>query len=262
VSSYDYEGFNLVGLLILKMLARDHDNCGRIGAVRGLLSRVVEFTHVPPALLHLHLHLHAHGQSQDQAAAGSRIRAAKRSLQVLKLLVTATGNTGKKLRREVADRVFTVSNLRGILQHGHQHGELQKLAIDVLTGLALDDGAKEGMVTRTGGVVKLLLSLFLNAERAYATELRSGAGEALAMLALESKTNCGAFLKMDGVPDRLIAALDDRDLRLNAARILRNLCAYSDEESSVRLRAVTAAMPAVRTCLARILQLHHTRLLL
>lgn len=225
--TYDHLPFNLLGLLILKKLARDHDNCGKIGNARGLLPKIVEFTHASPA---------------NPLAPDSQVRAVKRALQVVKMLVSTTGKTGKVLRRDVAENVFTVSNLRGVLQHGQQHRELQRLAMDILTGLAMDDRAKE-VIVGTGGVVKLLLSIFVNAEE---RELGGEAGEALALLALESEASCAVILKSADVLGQLMSALEDDDARrLNAARVLRNLCAYSGEKHRVRLSAVTAAMPAV-----------------
>uniref|UniRef100_A0A453PQY0 Uncharacterized protein n=1 Tax=Aegilops tauschii subsp. strangulata TaxID=200361 RepID=A0A453PQY0_AEGTS len=121
--------------------------------------------------------------------------------------------------------------------------ELQKLAMDVLTGMAMDERAKETIVG-TGGVVKLLLSIFFNAGEC---ELGNEAGEALAMLALESEASCAAILKRADVLDQLASALDAHDARcLNAMRVLRNLCAYSGEEHRTRLSTVTKAMPTVR----------------
>jgi len=222
--------FNLLGLRILKNLARDHDNCAKIGNARGLLAKIVEFSHASPALLRT-------------SGPDSRLRAVKRALRVMKMLVYTTGRTGKALRRDVAENVFTVSNLRVVLQHGHQHMELQKLAMDILTGMAMDQRANETIVG-TGGVVKLLLSIFFNAQ-----ELEPGreAGEALAILALESKVSCSAILKnRSDVIDSLVSAMEGNDARcLNAMRLVRNLCAYSGEEHRTRLSAVTKAMPAV-----------------
>ncbi|XP_048536159.1 uncharacterized protein LOC125514835 [Triticum urartu] len=227
---YDYLQFNLLGLHILKKLARDHDNCGKIGNARGLLAKIVEFTHVSPALL------------LNPSASDSQVRSVKRALQVIKMLVYTTGATGKALRRDVAENVFTVSNLRGVLQHGHQRMELQKLAMDVLTGMAMDERAKETIVG-TGGVVNLLLSIFFNAGEC---ELGNEAGEALAMLALESEASCSAILKRADVLDQLASALDAHDARcLNAMRVLRNLCAYAGAEHRTRLSTVTKAMPTV-----------------
>ncbi|KAK1632438.1 hypothetical protein QYE76_006753 [Lolium multiflorum] len=115
---YDYLQFNLLGLRILKKLARDHDNCGKIGNARGLLAKIVEFLHASQALL-------LNPRARD-----------------------------KTLRRDVAENVFTVSNLRGVLQHGHQHMELQKLAMNILTGMAMDQRANEqGRRAKIGGQI-------------------------------------------------------------------------------------------------------------
>uniref|UniRef100_A0A0D9VU93 DUF4220 domain-containing protein n=1 Tax=Leersia perrieri TaxID=77586 RepID=A0A0D9VU93_9ORYZ len=228
---YDHPQFNLLGLLILKRLARDHDNCGKIGNTRGLLAKIIEFTHAKPELL------------LNPLTPASQVRAVKRALKLVKMLVSTTGGTGKILRRDVAENVFTVSSLRGVLQHGQQHRALQKLAMDILTGMAMDDDAKQVIVS-TGGVVKLLLSMFFNADE---KELGGEAGEALAMLALESEASCAAILKRGDVLDHLVSALEDdgEARRLNAARLMRNLCAYAGETHRPRLSKVAKAMPVV-----------------
>jgi hypothetical protein len=222
---YDHLPFNLLGLLILKRLATDHDNCGKIGSTRGLLAKIIDFTYAPLALL------------RDPHATDSQVRAVKRALQLVKMLVSATGSTGRALRQEVAENVFSVSYLRGILRHGRRHRELKKLAVDVLTGLAMEETGTQAVV-RTGGVVKLLLTIFVGADED--GDLRREAGEALAMLALESETGCAAILKArhDDEVEQILPALQDGDARrLNATRLLRNLCAYSGPEHGESLRA-------------------------
>lgn len=72
-SSYDYSEFNLFGLLMLKRLARDHDNCFKIGNTRGLLSRVIEFTSDAQRIFQNELVLH------------SQIKTIERSLKVTML---------------------------------------------------------------------------------------------------------------------------------------------------------------------------------
>ncbi|KAF8728753.1 hypothetical protein HU200_018031 [Digitaria exilis] len=231
----DYLAFNLLGLRILKKLARDQDNCGKIENARGLLSKIIDFTKTLPNLL------------QNRHASDSQVRAVKHALQVVKRLVSTTGNTGEALRRGVAANVFAVCSLRGILRYGQLHRELQKLAIDVLAALAMDDTGKEAIMA-TGGLVKLLLSTFAGVEEE--GEIGCNAGKALAMLALESEKGCAAILKQRAdVVDLLVSALqddgsDDRR-RLNAARVLRSLCAYSGPKHRERLRVATKALPLV-----------------
>lgn len=230
---YDFLAFNLFGLLTLKKLAYDHENCGKIGNARGLLPNIIEFTSTSQSML------------RNDQAPESQIKAVKRSLQVVQMLVRTTGNTGKTLRKEISEIVFTVSNIRDILQYGENHMVLQKLGIEILQSLAMDENAKE-KIGSTGGIIKILLSIFF---RPGLTEdensLSNEAGEALAMLALESKKNCERILKVQEALDRLVGVLNDPVLRTNASRILRNLCAYSATERSNCLKGVVAAMPTV-----------------
>ncbi|XP_010906014.3 uncharacterized protein [Elaeis guineensis] len=232
-TNYDFLAFNLLGLLILKKLAHDHDNCGKIGNARGLLPKVIDFTNASQSLL------------RNDLASESQIKAVKRSLQLVRMLVSTTGNTGKMLRQEISEIVFTVSNIREILQYGENHMVLQKLGIEILTSLAMDETARE-QIGSTGGIIKLLLFIFF---RPGFTEnehsVSDEAGEALAMLALESRRNCERILKEQRILERLISALNNPVLQINAARIFRNLCAYSGIECADSLRGVTAALPTV-----------------
>ncbi|KAK7292362.1 hypothetical protein RIF29_08140 [Crotalaria pallida] len=226
--NYRFSKFNHSGLLILKKLALNHDNCGKIGNTRGLLPKIIDFTHAQEGLLN------------DENDDPSQILTVKRSLQLVKMLASTIGTTGEHLRREISEIVFTISNIRDILRHGEKHPFLQKLSIDILTSLALEEDAKE-RIGGTGGLLKELFNIFFkhnipeNEERVAIV-----AGEALAMLALESKRNCHRILKLK-VLARLVEALKDRLLRVNAARILRNLCTFSGSECFNQLKGITAA---------------------
>ncbi|CAN6356314.1 unnamed protein product [Urochloa humidicola] len=217
------EECNLLGLLLVKKLARDHDNCSRIGNVRGLLDKIVDFSSI------------AGGGASLVTA--SRAKAVRRSLQVMKMLAETTGSTGKQLRREVAEIVFTVSNIRDVLRHAPSAG-LRRLAAEVLTRLAMDADARE-RIGETGGVVNILLDMFLRRSDgeadADADAARVEAGEALAMLALESPRNCERILRAGGgsggngssTVDRVVDALEDAAVGVGAGRIMTNLCAYA-----------------------------------
>ncbi|EOA29876.1 hypothetical protein CARUB_v10012972mg [Capsella rubella] len=233
---YDFGRFNNLGLVILKKLSRDHDNCGKIGNTRGLLPKIIDFTHTDATLL----------KEENADMVLSRVLTVKRSLQLVKMLVSTSGNTGKCLRREISEIVFTISNLRDILRHGVRYPKLQKLGIEILSFLALETDARE-KIGITGGVLKELFNIFLK-RKTHGDEneiwVRIAAGEAIGMLALESRSNCIHILKL-GVLGRLVEALEVPLVRVNAARVLRNLCIYSGDECFPDLRFSKTAAPTV-----------------
>ncbi|CAK9173686.1 unnamed protein product [Ilex paraguariensis] len=229
---YGFWTFNQLGLLILKKLARDHDNCGKIGNTRDLLPKIIDFTQAGERLL------------KDETVTSSQILTVKRSLQLVKMLASATGATGKQLRKEISEIVFTISNIRDILQYGEKHPMLQKLGIEILTSLALEEDATE-MIGRTGGVLKELFNIFFKEGMPEnQNHVRLASGEAIAMLASESKSNCYRILKLK-VTEKLVEALGIPLLRINAAKIMRNLCAYSGEDCFELFQGFTTAVPTV-----------------
>ncbi|KAK4758474.1 hypothetical protein SAY87_019775 [Trapa incisa] len=225
--------FNNLGLLILKRLAGDIDNCGKIGNTRGLLPKIVDLTEGEERIL------------KEEGEDCPHILTVKRSLQVLKLLTSTPGKTGKSLRREISEIVFTVSNIRDILQHGQRHLKLRKLGIEILTNLGMEDDATE-RIGGTGGVLKELMAIFLNQDDIGEShsDARTTAGEALAMLSLDSERNCQRILRLNAV-ERLLGALKNPSLCVNAARILQNLCRYSREDSSAQLKRINFSAPLV-----------------
>ncbi|KAI3927815.1 hypothetical protein MKW98_023416 [Papaver atlanticum] len=230
--NYEFSAFNHLGLLILKKLARDHDNCGKIGNTRGLLPKIIDFTHTGQRFL------------RENHVTESQVMTVKRSLQVIKMLSSTTGATGKLLRQEISEIVFTISNIRDILRYGENYTILQKLGIEILTSLALEEVATE-RIGSTGGVLKDLFRIFFNKDILESqNSVRVAAGEALAMLAFESESNCGRILKLKMV-EKLVTALKDRTLSINSARILRNLCSYSSSDCLIQLRGVIPAAPYV-----------------
>ncbi|XP_042475050.1 uncharacterized protein LOC122057114 [Macadamia integrifolia] len=230
--NYEFSAFNQLGLTILKKLARDHDNCEKIGNTRGLLPKIIDFTHTGESLLR---------NSHDR---DSRMLAVKRSLQALKLLARTSGTAGKHLRQEIVEIVFTVSNIREILKHGEKYPMLQILGIEILTSLAFEEEARE-KIGNTGGIIKELLRIFfLEQNSEDQNHVRVAAGEAITMLALESNTNCSRILNQE-VLTKLVGALKDPLLRINSARILRNLYNYAGHDCFVQLNGVSAAAPIV-----------------
>lgn len=230
--SYGSWSFNHLGLQILKKIARDHDICGKIGNTKGLLPKIIDFTLAEERLL------------RHPTATPSQIVTVKRSLQVLKMLASTSGAAGKQLRKEISEIVFTISYIRDILRYGDKQPELQILGIEILTCLAIEEDATE-RIGGTGGVLRVLFDIFFNDDiPENQSHVRSVAGEALAMLALESKNTCQRILKLK-MSEKLVRALEIPLLRINAARILRHLCAYSGNDSFQQLKGLTDAAPTV-----------------
>ncbi|XP_037419188.1 uncharacterized protein LOC119283955 [Triticum dicoccoides] len=235
----DLDELNILGLSILNNLAHDHDNCDKIGKTRGLLDKIISYSNIDHALA-------------TTMPGDMRIKAVKQSLRVVKRLASTMGNTGKLLRRELTDIVFTVSNVREVLQRHDKDVqlELHQMAIEILTSLAMDDEARE-IIGETGSVISVLVAMFLPAglatkECQTTDAVRVEAGEALAMLALENKKNCGEIIMaLGGGVWRLVDALKDPIVAVGAARIMRNLCSYAGDEWQIPLRGVTAGAAKV-----------------
>lgn len=138
-----------MGLLILKKLAKDHDNCGNLGNTRGFLPRIIDFTHVDQVLL------------WDENADVTRSHVLETVVQLVKMLVSTTENTWKCLRKEISEIVFMVSNRRDVLRHG---------------------SSRENWWN--GGVLKELFNIFFKTHRDNGNQrcVRIAAGEVIAML--------------------------------------------------------------------------------
>ncbi|KAH0857980.1 LOW QUALITY PROTEIN: hypothetical protein HID58_086241, partial [Brassica napus] len=85
-SEHEIIRFNSLGLLILKKLAKDHDNCGNLGNTRGFLPRIIDFTHVDQV------------QLWDENADVTRSQVLETVVQLVKMLVSTTENTWKAVQ--------------------------------------------------------------------------------------------------------------------------------------------------------------------
>ncbi|KAJ4745487.1 ARM repeat superfamily protein [Rhynchospora pubera] len=233
---------NLIGLNILKRLAGNPKNCWMIKETRGLLSMIIVFTKY----------------KDDRIHSPYNLKLVKRSLILLTKITSTKGKTGKILRRHVSDIASTVSNLRDILINEGTKQKLLILAVETLTALSVDtDGRKK--IGRTSGVIKVLLSIFLQLSHTnYKCKLRVRAGGLLAILVLQNKRNCSELFDLEGVVEKLIKILhvvnsdvriqswDENELyKIMAMRILRNLCAYAGRKWHDKLKEVVDALPWV-----------------
>ncbi|KAJ3687567.1 hypothetical protein LUZ61_016731 [Rhynchospora tenuis] len=231
-SRYDYSAFNLLGLLILRNLASDHENCEKMGKSPGLISKIIDFTAVRSELL-----LNEHPSE-------SQIKLVRRALQVVLLLANAKGDTGNVLRQLISKNVFIVGQIREVLKHGKKHMVLQKISIQILTCLAMDNEATD-RITSTGGVVNLLLKIFFEPGISEETSVSDEAGEALSMLTLKSPKTCNMILQESNVLRKLVDMLQEKLQCPHASRILRNMCVYATTQSAGYLNVVIEAFPTV-----------------
>ncbi|KAH0910735.1 hypothetical protein HID58_034056 [Brassica napus] len=143
------ERFNSLGLLILKKLAKDHDNCGNLGNTRGFLPRIIDFMHVDQVLL------------WDENTDVTRSQVLETVVQLVKMLVSTTENTGKCLRREISEIVFTVSNGKDVLRHGSSrenwwNGGVLKELFNIFFKTYGDDGNQGCVRIAAGRLVEAL----------------------------------------------------------------------------------------------------------
>ncbi|KAH7280398.1 hypothetical protein KP509_37G065500 [Ceratopteris richardii] len=250
---------HIIGLRILKKLAKDPLMCAKIGLTRGLLSRLISFIDTDPAMF----------RSSEES--NPRIILIKKSLDLLNILASASGSSGKMLREHIAKIVFTISNLRSILKYGQRHTTLQVMATDILCSLAMDEDVSH-MIGRTGGVLRSLAGLLIGGrvvENIKQKELAELAGETLALLVLKNRENCRRMLslkvmqgevvehegenedagrekvRMD-VVEALMKMMGDWEFGDLAMSILRSLCKHSEHAGFERRVAERTVREAIR----------------
>lgn len=206
----------LYGLSILKHIAGNHDGCQMIQNKQNLLARIIDLT------------LLCNEQPPE-----SHIKEVRRALKVLKNLVTATGETGRALQRDISESKFFMSKVQISLKCGSDHLKILLLGLEILVRLGKNEEVEKK---------KLLITLeifFLSNEK-----ICNQTGELLELGLYDNK-----YMRMlqekDDVLKRLVAALGNPVLRVNAIRILVVLLGHSDLWSFDEIQIVAEKMPMV-----------------
>jgi hypothetical protein len=222
-----YKELLLQGLLIIRKLAADENNCRVMSSTKGLLRKIM--APVTSDLLH---HID-HGAWSDIV---------EKSLKVMRQLGSCPGETGRKLRREISNNKEAISTMERILQCDKCEAELQKQAMGILTQLSMDSKSRKEFI-------QMLVDIFTD-DNKYNTRML--AGEALAMLSFEGGIHATIILQVTGnFVGSLIKILlnaKNKTYRIRAAEILQHLCSHGtkDDECLKKLKKdMTQVMPKV-----------------
>uniref|UniRef100_A0ACD5Z5T4 Uncharacterized protein n=1 Tax=Avena sativa TaxID=4498 RepID=A0ACD5Z5T4_AVESA len=201
-----------LGMLILQGLAHNPDNCIEttelIPKIIGSMSCSTNTTMTPK-------------QKQIVTTA---------SLTLVAKLAIVKGKAGIVLRQELCENPFLLCYLASTMEDSSSGLEQLKPAMDIIAMLAVDRKTRQE-IGRIQVIMHKLVQEFLRRDESFKT-LRTAAGEALAMLAMESVDNCCAILVQDGpeynLMNNLQAMLDE--CLYPAASLLQSLCANYGHE--------------------------------
>ncbi|KAL6614911.1 hypothetical protein ACP70R_037181 [Stipagrostis hirtigluma subsp. patula] len=227
----------VLGMVILKRLARDVDNCAEIGRAPDLISKITRFISYAT-------------DTSDPKDAQQKVRCQK-SLKLLRRLAITEGETGVVLRQELWKNIFLLNNLECILEDSRCSNKVLKAATYIIAKLAYDEDARLEIGSTQVIIGKLTQAFITGGDEDQS--LRMAAGEALANLAMGSTLNCSAILKDPWYElTRLMDMLckdEDRVYRYLAASLLQNLLAHSRD----KLLADSGASEHLRSALPTVL---------
>jgi len=232
-----------LGMSILYNLAGcDQSNCEEILRSTGLIPKIIGFTSYCRSD-------RTYTDTQWKVLVTS-------SLQLLHRLTSINGEIGITLRHKVSKHAFLLRNLAKILEDCRSSQESRKLVAAILRNLAVD-GKTRQEIGCIQVIITRLMQEFLSLGRPSVTHadhvLRKVAGQALAMLAMESAHNSSVILNETGhvFIKELTAMIHDDRYSCVAASLLRSLCLHARPDlNELDLQAISYS---VREVLERIM---------
>uniref|UniRef100_A0ACD5WPE7 Uncharacterized protein n=1 Tax=Avena sativa TaxID=4498 RepID=A0ACD5WPE7_AVESA len=220
----DHDILPAVALTIIENLADcDEENCVEISNTPNLIPKIIVFTR------------YRREMNTANTEAQQKIML-KSSLEVLQRLTCIDGEIGITLRYKISKHPFLVRNLAEILGENRNYQELKMLAAGILRNMAVDGETRQDDIGRIQLTLTRLMQAFLNAEGTMSANLdhllRKVAGQALAMLTMESANNCLFLLKDPQFISKLktMILINDTKYIYVAASLLRNLCLHARHE--------------------------------
>ncbi|CAM0907102.1 unnamed protein product [Alopecurus aequalis] len=220
-SSTDMDLLPVLGMLILDKIASfDLESCIEIYRETGLISKIIEFTAKRIDMTNIN--------ETHQAL----LKAS--SLKLLRRLSSTKGKLGVTLRQKILEHPFILKNLAEILDDTGSSQELRELTAELLRNLAMDGNREE--ISHIRVIISRLMHEFLSRSEPSSTNsdqfLRMIAGQALAVLAIESANNCLAMLAEPGYAfiEELTVMIHVDRYRYVASSLLRNMCMHARAE--------------------------------
>ncbi|KAI5008473.1 hypothetical protein ZWY2020_009521 [Hordeum vulgare] len=191
--------------IIDSIVGVDKDNCVEISKSVDLIPKIIRFT--------------SYRSDTINTEAQQKILL-KSSLKVLQRLTSIGGEIGITLRYKISKHPFLLSNLSGILGDDKSSQISRKLVAGILRNIAVDEKTRQD-IGRFQMIITKLMQAFQNLEGTMSTNADhlslKVAGQALAMLTIQSVQNCLVISKEPGY----ICV---------AASLLRNLCLHARSE--------------------------------
>ena len=223
--------------IIESLAGVDQDNCVEISKAADLIPKIIRFTIC---------------RSDTMNTKAQQEILLKSSLKVLQRLTSIGGEIGITLRSKISQDPFLFSNLAEILGNNKSSQESRKLVAGILRNIAVDEKTRQD-IGRFQMIITKLMQAFFNSEVTMSTNAdhlsRKVAGQALAMLTIQSVQNCLVISKEPGIMKELKILIHDKRYIYVAASMLRNLCLHSEaklrdsdlKELSHTLREVSPA---------------------
>ncbi|TVU43550.1 hypothetical protein EJB05_10029, partial [Eragrostis curvula] len=235
LTDHDHLPLPELGMSILHGLAYDYDNCREISRAAGLIPKIIGFT--------------SYKNDRTTNEVQQKILM-ESSLKLLRRLSNTSGEIGITLRHRMSEHPFLLRNLAEILNDSSSSEEVRKLVAGIIRNLAIDTSASLE-IGRIEGVIIRLMDAFLSRDAPSSTSsdqfLQKVAGQALAILTMESVDNCAYILTGPrNVVEELTSLIYRGKHKYVAARLLQNLLVHIQLEfSESDLRKLCKALDKV-----------------
>ncbi|KAF7007182.1 hypothetical protein CFC21_022142 [Triticum aestivum] len=215
----DHDLLPAIAMSIIESLAGvDQDNCVEISKAADLIPKIIRFTIC---------------RSDTMNTKAQQEILLKSSLKVLQRLTSIGGEIGITLRYKITEHPFLLSNFSDILGDGKSNQISRKLVAGILRNIAVDEKTRQD-IGRFQMIITKLMQAFFNSEVTMSTNAdhlsRKVAGQALAMLTIQSVQNCLVISKEPGIMKELKILIHDRRYIYVGASLLRNLCLHARSE--------------------------------